>query len=216
MATGGRLISRAFKALVSEAAWQAFWTYIFPPLVTLATVAAGIVERQPVMWIIMAASVVFAMSAFGLYAFHAWRFSRTPEHKIAFVRSIVNRNQNGRNKQISLGFAMRSSAEFPIEVELTKLDTCVMSRIRMEKRSLPQKLRVDAKCDFFFTDNPIDITGITDDSMKGECEFELKYGRPGGGKKYDFRWGQILTIPIDPKKSFNSVARSSPDEQIGG
>jgi hypothetical protein len=112
---------------------------------------------------------------------------------------------NGRDI-VRLGFSLKSSADFPIEVTLTKIETSIASRIRSIPIVLPRQLVMGATGDCWFTDTGIYIDGVTDETMEGSVECEVEYGRPGG-RKYTLSVSQAVLIPLDPTKPFSASAK---------
>jgi hypothetical protein len=128
MADKGSLLKRGALAVFSEAGWQAFWTYVFPPLSGFAAAWLGITEHQPLMWVLTAGATSFAMISLGLLAFGQWRFKRTAEHKIQFSGIKVDRGNLKEKAIIVLGFRMKSTADFPIEVTLKRISSSIATR----------------------------------------------------------------------------------------
>ncbi len=212
MAGKASLGRRDFAALFSEAAWQAFWTYIFPPLATFATVGAGIVEHSPIMWVIMAGSLTFAGTSLGILSFDRWLFVRSAEHKIMFQRCSVSRDAKPAN--IVIGIVLKNGAQFPIEVKLTKMAVSCASRIPDKPVAMPRILRVDANSDFFFNSGLIGLEGVTTDPLNALIDAEFSYGRPNG-REYTLHYINKLIIPADTTKPFVTGRVNSVDGQIG-
>lgn len=65
----------------------AFAKVYVPLLVPVLAVIAGVLEKQAVMWIIMAAALGFGGVALGILAFSAYRERKNPAHKIIYVET---------------------------------------------------------------------------------------------------------------------------------
>jgi len=207
----GNIAQRAAKAIASAFAWQTFWTYAFTPLVGVVTFALGVVEKLPLMWALMAGTVSFAMTGLGLLSFYQWRFRRSPENKISFIRPAVVRPDGDENK-VLLGIVLKNLADFPVEATLARMDQRCSARIPSQPRLVPHTILVDVANDFYFTGLNIDVTGVTDDPMKAELDVVIEYGRPGG-RRFSASYSHTMLIPRDVNKGYTWQVNSVPGEQ---
>jgi hypothetical protein len=215
MAAKQSMARRLFAYLASEAAWQAFWTYGPPPILLGLTAVFGVTEHQPLMWVLMATTTVFAMTSLGLLAFNQWRINRSPQHKVAYQRTVVSRDEKDGHDSAIIGLIFRSFAAFPLEGTLTKFSCSLEDRVQKVPISLPRTIPVDTGNEFFFTSEKINLDGITSELMNGILDYEIEYGRPGG-RRFTLSNRMVLRVPLDKTKPFVASQRLGDRDQPGG
>ena len=103
---------------------------------------------------------------------------------------------------MSIGFGLRNDAVFPIEFEVSEIQTSCAQRIPQGTvQWLKKKILVAPGETKFFQDNGIDITNVTDALMLGQIRVLLGYGRPRK-MRHQISRDLNLYIPLDPGLPF--------------
>lgn len=157
-----------------------------PWIVALVTAALGYLERIPLMYAFVAASIVWAMVSFGAFYFHQLLYQRTADLKLRFGRllsAVFFKEREDKTKYISgikIGLDVNSVAIFSMDFIIEEIKTIIAGRINTHKMYSNNKITISAMGGAFFFDDVVDISGVDiKNVLDGEFEFTTKYGKPG-------------------------------------
>ncbi len=172
-----------------------------PFLLAGAAIVTGWMEHMPLLWIVMATTVTFAMTAIGLLSFYVFLYALTPENKLhlltpTFAWVASENDPEGRAMkmgQVRLIANFSNQAHFPISVITDEFDVVIDGNINTVKTARGVSLILGAKQNGWFRDDLISLKGVPCTNFDGKAHIRVRYGRPG---KEKFRAGLDLAIRL--------------------
>lgn len=200
------MVSKPIRQIVTreglrEIVGGAIRVWLWPPLATGAGVVIGRLEQVPWFYVFIGATVIFAAVSSGLLRFSEWRFRQNVKDKLnfQFVRFGKHLTSSGTVDKIYLGFRLINSAIFPIEFEIKSLTTDVMGKFPPKKSYALNTITIPARGYGWFDDHFIEIDDPpVDQSVEGNIEFSVRYGR-AGRLNYDLHKKLQVFIGFDKK-----------------
>lgn len=205
---------RILKAILSETAWQAFWTYGASPGIAVLTLVLGYVERLPLAYIVTLASLAFGGLSGGLLWFSQWQLQQTPENKLAFERALVTRGELAGRPSATIGLRLKNTATFSIEAYVETLNTSLAGRINPARVFGTRQFVLEPGTETTFNDGAIQIDGVSDELMIGRLDFKLSYGRVRA-RRFNLEKSISLRVPLDPSGKFAWELRVEAGNQAG-
>jgi len=206
---------QGFAARLSEHAFFHFLLEALKVLVGLglpfavpAVVAiAAYLEGRQLAEIIALAVFVFAMTAFGLLNFDAWRQRRTPLNKLRMltytfgwndVKDSQGKTIAIKNARVVLNFENRAS--FPISVIVKELNVAIEGHVATKQTERGVPLILQAEGSGFFRDDLIEMHSLPLQNLEGRMKYVLIYGRPGR-EKYEITQQVKLNMNYDSQSN---------------
>ena len=198
----GRFFHGGLREGVREGLIEITRSWLVPVLTPLIIGILGYSNGLPTMYIFLGVLAAFAFTTNGLLRFNEWRFQRSPRDKIDFVQpsvsNVVRKEDLGRFRGIRIGFGLKSSALFPMEIEVTNIRTRVMDRVPPSPEKPLNIVKVGMMGVASVRHSLIDLSGIDlkNQAKQGSMEFNIRYGRPGG-RDYELKKRFTFEIQFD-------------------
>lgn len=157
-----------------------------PTAVAMLTGVSGYLGGIPVMWIIVASTIAFAMTAHGLLRISEVTHRMAVENKLQFLNPHIVMDcewgKDGRPTRISkmnVGVTLMNRALFPIEYVITSIHAVVENRVANAIK-LEGFIATSASQALFASwPDAIDLADLNTLDIKGRLDFEIQYGHPG-------------------------------------
>lgn len=156
--------------------------WIFPFLSGAITVATAYVASIPIPYLLAAASIVFAMSAHGVFYIRSLREKIDPSGKLQIVSTplygvdVDTSSDQHILKNVQFGFSVLSKAEFPIFFSVDEIYSEFMGRVCQNKNHQPKVIEVPAGGEGWWRDFAIPIqTRMPNDTRFGKLTFKVSY-----------------------------------------
>jgi hypothetical protein len=193
-----------------------FRTLLLPLVLSGITAASGILGHQPVMWIVMAATLAFAATMQGLLRTSEYMERKSPFGKLRFIQTAVGIDLTGIAQptkpqkitnisqlpkrtidKMQLGIDLQNTATFPISILVvaaeSEIDHLTPPRSHFPKGPMLILPGVIMR----ITDERIEMNNKTCEKLVGSYDLQLKYGLPGK-ERFDLRHASSLEIHIQP------------------
>jgi hypothetical protein len=211
--------SVAKRVGINLAAQAITWGIIstLPFLLALLTAVAGYLQPLPWVYVIVAATVVFAMTANGLLRLSELRARGTAQNKMSFqgiaVGASISRDRNGRPKTldtVQIGIILQNSAHFPMAYHVDSIETSFESIVNTNPDRTFRGTIIPANSTAIFRDASIDVKKLALDKTlyDGHIKVKVRYGLPGWEKHY-VEQNSNVNFAIDPKTGNLSVVGQS-------
>jgi len=181
---------------VKAIAYHITLTYVIPLGLPAVTAIAGYLQGSPVMYIFVAAGVMFAAVATGLVKFDEWIGRRQVRGKLTFASVRFCKDIRGGNG-FALGVAVRSVADASVEFEIDSMLTRLGNRVPAKRIYDVRKFIIPPQGNGFFDDHLIDIEKPpSPGTIEGLIECKIKYGHVGN-LKYDLTLKKSVVMSFD-------------------
>jgi hypothetical protein len=209
--------------LAAHAAMQAIlWS--LPFLLSAMTVVAGYFQSVPWMYVIVAATFVFASAAAGALRLSEFWARITAQNKLALwqilpAANFIRDKRTGKIKSIEkmqVCIILQNNANFPISYIVDELSTSFEGM--MNARPIRDTMGADISptSQGWYRDAPIDVKQmpVTKQIFEGHIKFKLRYGLPGN-EKHPMERNLNLTFVFDDKAGgFSQVSTTDVIENV--
>jgi hypothetical protein len=171
-------------------------TTVLPAGLSVVTAYAGWAGGVPLMWIALAAVLVFAGTINALYYLMSYSRVITPENKLRYVNTIVpidlSAVSNSRRaaqaqlvnhqrgiSRIQVGVILQNMAHFPISAYIEHAET-EMDGQTPPRASYPKPpITIVPGNNVFMLDHPIEMNNRKCDHLEGRIDMTICYGKQG-------------------------------------
>ena len=174
--------SKIAKWVVNFLAGQVARVWVWPILPLIGVGLIGWIQGIPWFYLFVGSGVLFAAISTGLLRFDEWRYRTIVQDKIVFdkVRVAKGLAHSGSVKSVRLGFQLTNAAMFPIQCRVSKLATQFMDSYPPKKRYEEDTFIIPSRGFGWFDDHTIVVPiPPRDQSVNGQIEFHLDYGKTG-------------------------------------
>lgn len=187
--------------------------WIFPLLSSGLTAAAAYIAPIPVPYLLAAASIVFAMSAHGVFYIRSLREKLDPSGKLQIISAplcgvdVDTSSDQHILGNVQFGFSVLSKAEFPIFFSVDEIYSDFMGRVCPNKSPQPKVIEVPAGGEGWWRDAPISIgVPMPNDTQFGNLSFKVSYWK-NPHKKYTLKkkWSIQATFNTKGSIAFSMI-----------
>jgi hypothetical protein len=213
----------AAREIVSQFVWS-YWPYWGAPLMSAIL---GFVGGYSLLIIFMSAIAAFTFVALGLNQFSQWLAQQMTIEKVHFSApfagvTLHNENNPAELRGIKLGVILKTTANFPLEVRIDKLETKILDRIPSEDFYI-RSVTAAPRGNVLFNNSMIDLSDIerANKLVYGRIYAVVSYGRKGNLRHQTERqWhlaikfdenGALRTIEPNLNEFNNEVIRRLPN-----
>jgi hypothetical protein len=197
--TGVNLAAHALMQLI-------LWS--LPFLLSALTVVAGYFQSVPWMYVIVAATFVFAAAATGALRLSEFWARITAQNKLLFQQIIpaadfVRDKKSGKIKgieRVQIGISLQNAAHFPISYIIEEMSTSFEGMANARPKRETNGADISPFSIGWYRDQPIDAKQmlITKSVFEGHLKFKLRYGLPGN-EKFPMERNLNVTFNFDEK-----------------
>jgi len=188
-----------------------------PFLLVLLTAVIGYLQTMPLVYIIVAATFVFASASTGLLRIAELRARISTVNKLSFqgpfVAASFIKDKKGNSKsfdQVQIGVFLHNSADFPMSYYVETIESSFESTVNSKPNRKFRGTVISARTSTIFKDASIDCKKILLDKTiyDGHIKIKVKYGLPGWERHF-IEQDININFGIDPKSGFLAIAGSS-------
>ena len=198
---------RAGLNLVAEGVKLAIlWS--LPFLLAALAAMAGYAQSVPWMYIVVAATFVFAATATGALRISEWRSRITAQNKLIFQQVVPavdfeKEKRTGKSKwikKVQLCITLQNTAHFPISYVVDDLTTSFESIVNPKPERPIKGAIIQQSTQGWYRDAPIDVRRMQIDKtiFEGQIRFRIRYGFPGL-EKHIIQRNLTATMVFDDK-----------------
>lgn len=202
-----QMAKRTGVNLAAHAAMQLIlWS--LPFLLSALTVVAGYFQSVPWMYVIVAATFVFAAAAAGALRLSEFWARITAQNKLLFQQIIpaadfIRDKKSGKIKNIErvqIGISLQNTAHFPISYVVDEMSTSFEGMANARPKRDTNGAHIAPFSIGWFRDQPIDAKqmSLTKNVFEGHLKFKIRYGLPGN-EKYPMERNLNVTMTFDEK-----------------
>jgi hypothetical protein len=187
-----------------------FAAYGLPILASSTAVVAGLLEREPVMWIITAAVLILFAGVGAFYHLISVMQFITPMGKLRYSNTMVACDlaniRPGRTKAISqavihhrhiekmqVGVYLLNAAHFDMSAFIEEANTSMDGKTPPRATYPKPAVIIRPGQVVFMLDDAIDMQGRACSNITGRLEMTIKYGTPGR-EKYDLQFRGSIEV----------------------
>lgn len=155
-----------------------------PAVLAMLTALSGYLGNVPTMWIIFAATGVFAFTAHGLLRGSEFSHRMRVDGKLDFVNPQLTLEcdwgDDGkpiRVARINLGIQLINRAYFPLKYTIKSLNSVVEGRAAVSEAIENKNMTIAASTVSATVPDRISIADLNKLDLKGRLDFEVHYGR---------------------------------------
>jgi hypothetical protein len=173
---------------------------IWPFGLAAMTGGAGILNHQPIMWVIMASALVFMAIVVSLYFGASYSIAKTPNNKLRYIGTLVMHDLTPENRltrraksannsailttvrainKVQIGVQLHNIANFPISVYLKSAETTMQGKAPPRSIFPKPSVTIVPGNAVILVDDPIDVGGLACGKIEGSMDIAVKYGLPG-------------------------------------
>jgi hypothetical protein len=148
--------------------------YVLPSFSAAAVIAAGLVQHQPVMWILMSAALTIAAIVTAALRWSELAYVRRVEDKVVIGDVKIGIKHGPANSPL------RNSAHFPIDFKVTSITSSIADRIPQERQFDRTQFTAAPHATRWFQDHHILIDSPPKGgALEGQLQVKLLYGKTG-------------------------------------
>jgi hypothetical protein len=186
-----------------------------PFLLSAMTVLAGYLQSVPWMYVIVAATFVFACAAAGALRLSEFRARITAQNKLGLPQilpaaNFIRDKKTGKIKSIEkvqICMVLQNNAHFPMSYLVDELSTSFEGIVNARPNRDTRGADIPPLSQGWYRDTPIDVKqmAITKQIFEGHIKFKLRYGLPGNERHLMERDLNLTFIFDDKAGGFSQV-----------